>query len=357
MKKVFLKQTLSFAVICMLTGVFAIAQDKEGVKSFSMEFPVDEKTSLVIDNSYGNVNITNHNAATIAIDVVINMDVRDKDRVQAILDNINIRLYQEGQVVYARTELGDSFGRLSRGPGGVEINYTVKMPASVPVNLANKYGNVFIDELRSTSTIDVKYGKLNANKILHDSKEPLTKIILAYSDGVIQETSWLNADIKYAKLSITNSKALVVISKYSKLFITNGSSIVSESKYDSFEIGALNNFVVNTSYSNIKIGKLSGRLQSETKYTDVIVDNIAPSFEMIRINTSYGNYRIGIASDASYKLDGNARYSEIIYPQGSKVSRISEDNSLQVKGNIGRDQNPSAIVNITSNYGNVRLIP
>ena len=51
------------------------------------------------------------------------------------------------------------------------------MPKTLPVNLSNKYGNVFIDELVSTSTIDVKYGKLTANKILHDSKEPLTKII------------------------------------------------------------------------------------------------------------------------------------------------------------------------------------
>ena len=357
MKKFSKIQAIVFGLICMISGNYAFAQGNQGMKSYNEEFPVGEATRLVVDNSYGNVNITNHSAATIVIEVVVRVDVRDRDRAQSILDNIDINLYQEGDVVYAKTELGDSFSRLFRGTTGVEINYTLKMPASVPVNLTNKYGNVFIEELTSTSTIDVKYGKLNANRIIHDSKEPLTKIILSYSDGVIQETSWLNADIKYAKLTITNSRALVVISKYSKVYVTNGSSIVSESKYDSFEIGTLNNFVINTSYSNIKIAKLSGRFQAETKYTDVNVTNITSAFESIRVKNGYGNYRLGIAPDASYRLDGSSKYSDIIYPQGSKVSRISQNNSLQVKGIVGHDQNPSAVVSISSDYGNVRLTP
>jgi len=132
---------------------------------------------------------------------------------------------------------------------------------------------------------------------------------------------------------------------------------VSESKYDSFEIGELNNFVINTAYSNVKIERLSGRLQSETRYTDVNIDNMAPAFESIKINTSYGNYRIGLSPEASYKLDGFAKYSDIVYPQANaRVSRINEDNELQVKGTIGPNQNPRSAVTISASYGNVRLV-
>jgi hypothetical protein len=342
-------------LILMLCAPVAKAQ--EGERTINREFAIGTNTGLVINNVYGNIDIINHPEEKISIEVNIHVDARDQSREKEMLDNINIRLYQEGNVVYALTELSDNFNRLFRGPADLQINYTIHMPASVPVQLSNKYGNVFIDELTSTSTIDVKYGKLNANRIMHDSREPLTKVILAYSDAVIQETSWLNADIKYAKLSITDSRALALISKYSKIFVTNGSSLVGESKYDSFELGTLDNFVINTAYSNIKIEKLTGRLQSETKYTDVIISNVPSGFESLKINTSYGNYKIGVVPGTSYRIDGSAKYSDIVYPQANaRVNRINENSQLQVSGVVGSNQNTRSTVTISANYGNVRLV-
>jgi hypothetical protein len=245
------------------------------------------------------------------------------------------------------------------GPdGGVEINYTVSMPVTVPLNLSNKYGNVFIDELTSTSTIDIKYGKLTANKILHDSKDPLTKVYLSYSNGTIQETKWIELDIKYSKINITNSKALALVSKYSKIYVTNASSIVSESKYDTYEIGNLNNFVTTAAYCHVDIGELSSKLQVDTKYTDVIINRISPNFENIKIANSYGTYKLGIDSEASYLLNSYSKYCSVIYPEDvAKVSRFNESNELKINGTIGKQQSPKAEVSITSNYGNIRLIP
>jgi hypothetical protein len=68
-------------------------------------------------------------------------------------------------------------------------------------------------------------------------------------------------------------------------------------------------------------------------------------------------YRLGIAPDASYRLDGSSKIFRYNISSGIKVSRISQNNSLQVKGIVGHDQNPSAVVSISSDYGNVRLTP
>ncbi len=104
-----------------------------------------EATRLVVDNSYGIVNITTTQPQQLLLRL-LSRRCQGQGQSSVILDNIDINLYQEGDVVYAKTELGDSFSRLFRGTTGVEINYTLKMPASVPVNLTNKYGNVFIEE-------------------------------------------------------------------------------------------------------------------------------------------------------------------------------------------------------------------
>jgi hypothetical protein len=331
-------------------------------KEIKKEFAVNPNTQLEVVNKYGNVDIVNRADASLSIEVIVKVNIRDKERAEDLLKMIDINISQEGDQIKAITDIGEDFGKYFRGfnsdNGGLEINYKVSMPKTVPVNLSNKYGNVFIDELTSTSTIDVKYGKLTANKILHDSKEPLTKVYLSYSNGSIQETRWIELDIKYSKINITDSKALAILSKYSKVFVTNASSIVSESKYDSYEIGKLNNFITTAAYGHFTINSLSGKLQVETKYSDVIVDRISADFEGIKIDNSYGTYKLGIDPAASYKINGYSKYCSIVYPENNaKVNRLNENNEMKVNGIIGNAQNAKSEVSVTSHYGNIRLIP
>jgi hypothetical protein len=353
------QKTITVFAVLLLT-MSMIAQDGTHTKEVKKEFPVNPNTRLELYNKYGNVDVVNREDAMLSINVIIKVHGRDTEKAEDLLNMINIDIAQEGDVIKAVTEIEEDFGKYFKGfhsGENLQINYTVTMPKTVPVYLSNKYGNVFIDELVSTSTVDVKYGKLTANKILHDSKEPLTKIYLAYSTGSIQETKWIEADIKYSKLNITESKALAIISKYSKVYITNGSSVVSESKYDTYEVEKLANFVTNAAYGHFKISSLSGKLQVETKYTDVIVDHITSGFEGIKVNNSYGSYQLGIDPGASYRINGYSKYCNIVYPENNaRVSRINENNEMKINGVVGSNQSPAAEVSVTSHYGNIRLI-
>jgi len=338
-----------------------MAQGGPYTKEIKKNFTVTPATRLEIVNKYGNVDIVNRNDAAISIEVLVKVDIREQQRAEDLLGMIDITISQEGDLIKAVTDIGEDFGKYFRGfntdNGGLEINYKISMPKTVPVNLSNKYGNVFIDELVSTSVIDVKYGKLTANKILHDSKGPLTKVYLSYSNGTIQESRWIELDIKYSKINITDSKALAVLSKYSKVFVTTASSIVSESKYDSYEIGTVSNFITTAAYGHFTINTLSGKLQVESKYSDVLIDRITASFEGIRVNNSYGTYKLGIDPDASYKLNGYAKYCSINYPEDkARVNRFNENNEMKVEGVIGNAQQAKADVSITSHYGNIRLV-
>jgi hypothetical protein len=351
------KSVVTLIMIMLTAGLIA----QENRKIIKKDFIVNENTKLELSNKYGNVNIINTTEPKLTIEVQVKVDVRDKDRAKSMLDMVQIDISQEGDLIHAETQIEDDINRMFRGfnmgDGGLQIDYTVTMPKNVPLNLSNKYGNVVVDELTGTSTLDIKYGKLNANKIIHDSKEPLSKVYLSYSEGAIQETRWLAIDIKYSKISITESKALAVMSKYSKVFVTNGSSIVSESKYDTYEIGKLNNFITNAGYGHFTIAELSGKLQVESKYTDVNVGRIPANFESIKVTNSYGTFKLGIDQGASYRLNGYAKYCELVYPQNNaRVSRFDENNELKVNGTIGGNSNPSAQVDVDSHYGTIRLV-
>lgn len=354
-------QKAATMIVALTLSAALMAQGGPYTKEIKKNFTVTPATRLEIVNKYGNVDIVNRNDAAISIEVLVKVDIREQQRAEDLLGMVDITISQEGDLIKAVTDIGEDFGKYFRGVhtdnGGLEINYKISMPKTVPVNLSNKYGNVFIDELVSTSVIDVKYGKLTANKILHDSKEPLTKVYLSYSNGTIQESRWIELDIKYSKINITDSKALAVLSKYSKVFVTTASSIVSESKYDSYEIGTVSNFITTASYGHFTINTLSGKLQVESKYSDVLIDRITASFEGIKVNNSYGTYKLGIDPDASYKLNGYAKYCSINYPEDkARVSRFNENNEMKVEGVIGNAQQAKADVSINSHYGNIRLV-
>lgn len=362
MKTLLPKQRIATVLITFITTVSMMAQGGGSFnKEVKKEFSVSPGTRLEIFNKYGNVDIVNRDDAALSIRVLVKVNGRDQQKAEQMLNMINITISQDGDLIKAVTEIDEDFGKYFRGfnmgDGGLEINYSISMPKTVPLNLMNKYGNVFIDELTATSTIDIRYGKLTANKILHDSKEPLSKIYLSYSNGSIQETKWIELDIKYSKINITESKAMAILSKYSKVYVTNGSSIVSESKYDTYEIGKLNNLVTTAAYGHFVINELSGKLQGETKYTDVQVDRISAGFDGIKILNSYGTYKLGIDQSASYKLNGYAKYCSITYPENNaKVSRFNENNEMKVNGVVGNSQNAKAEVSVDSKYGNIRLI-
>jgi hypothetical protein len=362
MKTFLHKKRTNAIIIASIISLNLLAQGS-GVftKEIKKDFTVAQQTRVEISNKYGNVDITNRDDGMLSIKVQIKVNGRDQQRADEMLKMININISQEGNLIKAVTDIEDDFSKFFKGfntgNGGLEINYSVSMPKTLPLNLLNKYGSVFIDELTATSVIEVKYGKLTVNKIIHDSKEPLTKVYLSYSNGTIQEAKWIELDMKYSKINITESKALAIISKYSKVFITNGSSVVSESKYDTYEIGKLTNFLTTASYGHFTINDLAGKLQVDTKYSDILVDNIASGFEEIKVTNSYGSYKLGIDPAASYRLNGYSKYCNIVYPENNaKVSRFNENNEMKVNGVIGNNQNPKAEVSITSHYGNVRLV-
>lgn len=359
MKRLILKSLTALIAMQLLLILLVRAQDNDFVKNYNKVYDVKDDTKLEILSKYGNVDIRDWKKNTISIDVEIKANTSNENRAENILDNIDIVFSEIGSRIKVETTFGKTrktFSLLGGDKNKHEINIIVNMPKSIPLNLLNKYGDVFISELSSTSNIEVRYGNLKANSIIHSEEKPLTQIILAYSKGTIEECKWSKFNIKYSKIQINKSKALVMVSKYSKVFIDEGTSVVSESKYDTYRIGNIQNFLTTTAYSNFKFNEISKKMQVESKYSDFKVENMPSDFDKIRIENKYGSYKIGVDSEASYIIDGYAKYAKINYPENAKASLEKDNNETWVNGLVGDNQNTESTVNIKTSYGNVKLI-
>lgn len=354
MKKQMFKSLILLGIL--LSGTWAYAE--ELTKEYHEEFDCNESTTLVLQNKYGNIDVQNWDQDRIKIDVEVKVEHSNSERAQKMLGYIDVNFSASGNEVKAVTDIDEKFSRSGNWKNGneFEINYTVQMPAKINLDLYNKYGHVYIDEVGGHATIEVKYGKLKANKLTRGKVKPLNTVSLGYASGSsINEVNWLKANIKYSGLEIEKARAFVGYTSYMKLKIGEVSSVVIEGKYDNYTFGTIANLVVNTSYSGIKADELSNKLEAETKYTNATIGYMPAEFEGINIVSKYGTYKIGLDENASYNLDGEAGYSKIYYHDTGRVSRIQENTSMKVNGTVGSSSSPTANVKVITKYGNVKL--
>jgi hypothetical protein len=356
MKNQMSKSLFMLGIFLGISGAWSYAG--ELTKEYHEEYDASENTTLILNNKYGNIDVQNWDNMKVRIDVVVVVNHADEERAQKLLNYIDINFSTSGNEIKAVTKIDEKFSRSGNWKNGneFEINYTVQMPKQINLDLYNKYGHVSIDEVAGLANIEVKYGKLKANKLSRGNVKPLNTVSLGYAKGcTITEANWLKANIKYSGLEIEKIRAFVGYTSYMKLRINEASSVVIEGKYDGYTLGKVSNLVVNTSYSSIKADELGKKLEADTRYTGVTIGYIPADFEAINIDSRYGTYKIGIDEDASYKLDGEASYCKIYYPDEGKVSRIQENTSMKVNGTVGSQTNPACTVKVITKYGNVKL--
>ncbi len=354
------KSTLLLIIVQLLVITSAFAAGEEFSKNLHKDYDANANTLLVIQNKFGNVDINNWDKNKVSIDVTITVDHKNEEKAKELIDLINVKFNQSGNTIEAITEIDEKFSKWNFSFSNDDekdfsIDYKVNIPKDIKLDLSNRYGSVFINEITGHSKISVKYGNLKINKVLRKNVKPLSEIYLAYSKGTIDECVWLKLNLKYSKIEIEKCKALIAVTKYSKLYVDKASSIVCESKYDEYRIGSITNFVTTSAYTDFEFNEINKKLEFDNRYGNLNVDYVPADFEKIDIENEYGNIDIRISLDASYNLKGYAKYADIDFPEGNRISKIKENSSLEVEGLIGKDNNTKSIVNIETRYGSVDL--
>jgi hypothetical protein len=331
---------------------------QEITKEFHKEYTAGTKT-LEISNRYGDVIIQSWDKDQIVIDVKVTVEMPNKEKAQRLIDLIDVQFSESDNLISAKTVIDDKFNFTGWGDSRkFSIDYTIKMPVKTDLNLINKYGNTDIDELHGLMNLEIKYGNLSAGKLTRGNIKPLSKINIAYGKGSIDEAGWLDLTERYVgSMDITKSQAILLDSKYSKIALSETSSVVGESKYDNIRIENIKNLVLENGYTEVNIGELTKKLTYTGSYGSFSIDRIPSGFESIDIETHYMGVKLGIDEAANYRLDAKVSYGGLKYNEDNfkNERRIVENNSNEVSGTVGKEENPLSRVNVQASYGTVRL--
>jgi hypothetical protein len=346
-----MKTLIRMFIVLFLTGTIsnASAMD-EYTKVIKKEFTVNPDAQLTVDNSFGSVHCNNWDKNIVQIEVAITVDARDENAATKMFDKITINFNGSASQVEAKTILPDGG---FKGRSSVKIDYTINMPTTINLDLSNKFGDIYINELGGKGVINLGYGNMEAGKFLN-------------SDNLL--------DIKFGNANIKSMKGAVVNLKYSEMDLGYAGSMRLDSKYSNldadkiislvmtFEGGKLNledGSVIDgkSKFSDLSITRLGQSLNLDIQYGNCDIDEMPSEFTNISVKNKYGNVDIGLPSTANYALDAELKFCDLDFPESNAniSQRIITNTSKLFKANVGREATPSSKVFIRSEFGNVSL--
>ncbi len=348
MKKSFLIINFIVAFTLILN---ASPQRQDYFKTIEKEFQSNSVSIVNISNRYGDVTVKDWPEDKVKIVVKIRVKANSESKAQKTFDKIDITLKKEENNIYGTTDINSSINNVD-----FNIDYEVYMPKNLKLNLLNKYGGVFINELTNLVNLTVKYGSVQINNLTRGKEPEKNTLVIAYSKAKISNCNWLKIDAAYTDMKIGTAYALIVLSKYSNWEITKVESMVMSSKYDQpVEIGTISNLVINDGkYADYSISHLKRYLEADIKYSNIEIEDVAADFEAIKVNLRYGQFSADINSEANYSLHGEAEYGDIDVDLTKTTHVTRENTATSIDGYYGSPKSKS-LVNITGKYSNIKI--
>jgi hypothetical protein len=362
-------QSLLLLVLIMSSNtLFAKDYKKEIIRSFN----VNTDAKFAVDNNRGNISITTWDKKTVKIEVEIIVKAKDAAQAEEFFKQIKIDFEKNAGYVKATTSKEkeeESWRDWLWGSAqnlNWNVHYKITMPKTNTLSASNKFGDVYVTNLKGDASVNVKYGNYKLSNFDN------LRCDLAYGEGTVSEVKNLTVDIKYGTLKLRNTRNINIISKYSEIDIDEASEIRSNSKYDDFEIGTVTDLNSNGKYDDFVIGKVGtinavGRhsdfkiesiLKSgdfNVEYGEVIIDNLSESMEKLKLIGQYTEFVID-TEGGTFNLVVDGNLTEVETPENMNTTLKEKNNNvLKLKGKVGTGTSNS-LIEVRTKYGSLKII-
>ena len=355
--------------LCLISFVLAASPAKEFEKTINKEFDISASGIVDITNRYGHVDIQTWSGNKVKFEVTILIDARSQEKADETFDRIDIDFNNSSARVTAVTNISTvkSWRRwFGNNTDKFQINYKVHLPASVEIDIENKYGDIYVPSMSNRATVVLKYGNLRMDAIGGD-----VDLTLGYSKGNLTSAHNLDLSLSYSQLRCGDLQNVIVGSKYSTFEAKSAGTIRSNSGYDDYRIesaesidnvgkyddmilGTIGSVDFDTKYSNIDITSLSGSAEFLTKYGGIEVQSVEAGFTYIDINSSFTGVKLEISPSARYTLEAVCKYCSIKTGEMEITHEIQRNSENEIRGFRGSREANSKITAVMS-YGGLTV--
>ena len=343
-----------FITVLLLVSLCSKADKHRKIeKSFSSA----NMKEVMIENSYGNIEVEQWDKDEIEIKVDIRVDARSEKKVNDLLDKIHISFIQKSNYLTVVTGFAENFSfkrftnKIFSG-GSLNIDYIVYLPKNIKLKLTNEKGNVSIGDFVGGLGVEIKNGDLELGKVLDDSSISVSfgkvnidalgnsKCIFTNDKLVyIKKAEILNIDSKHSFLNIESVKNLVITASRGDCTVKNVEKLRGSSSFTEFKIGDIGDELV----FDLWLGSMNIR-------------NIHNMFSLVDLKSTRARLGLTFMSGAAYDI--SIRHNKNVQfdlPAGIDVKKrnAAESNIFITEGKYGDVNKFKSKVNI--NASNCKL--
>ncbi|MDC8004059.1 hypothetical protein POV27_08340 [Aureisphaera galaxeae] len=359
-----MKSLFKLLLIAFLLPTISVANNDPGfkgkytkTKTLNKEYTVNADAGLRVDNSYGNIDIVSWSENRTVIEVVITTNGNNEEKVQDKLERIDVDFSGSASLVTAKTIFKGrknnswSFWKKNNNVR-MEINYTIKVPATNYVDLSNDYGAISINKLQGNCKISCDYGQVNIGQLMADNNY-LSFDYTNNSSIEYMKSGKINAD--YSGFTLEKVEELELNADYTKSEILNARSIDYSNDYGKISVGGVDNITGRGDYIPLKVEELRGDMNVNSDYGSVTVKNITASAGDITIQSDYAGIKLGFDSGYNFDFFIDLSYASLSGKEDLEVMKSAKDHSSKSYSGYHGSQNSGNTININSDYGGVSL--
>lgn len=318
---------------------------EEFKKEYRETFDVNKDVILTVSNKFGFVKVVTSETDQINIDVKVTVEAKNAEKAKKLLDEIQIEITGDKENVSAITKLikGSKFKELS-------IDYTITMPVSGNVDITNKFGSFYLNELNGNSKIYVSYGSLDIDNLNSQNNDVTVK----FGSGKIKYAQYLNYVSRYSSAHIDRAKLLNLDTQYGDARVGEVGRMDLKNAYGDVRLGTIVELKADVQFGDLDVEGIINTLELESQYGDVDIDFISKDFADVTIHSAFGDVGLAFQSGSNFVLEGKASFGEINIPGGTISSVDGSGNSDTYNGKLFEGTSPST-VKAKMSYGDLDI--
>jgi len=343
------KPIIAALVLVLLTAAGAMAKSDEVERKMKEKYQVNEDALLVVQNKYGSIHCHNWNENAIEIEVTITVEARNEEKAQKIMNRIGVSISGSADKVKCVTSLdGGSFNNVE-----FSIDYEIMMPASVRIDLVNKFGDLYVDEVNGEASIDLSYGDLEVAAL----NNPNNTIEMKFSDGEFGYIANGDVKVSYGEVEIDGADQLDITSNFSELDLGKFAKLDMNSQYDDISIEKTGPVSFTGSFTDMEIEALHGNFKIDSQYGDVQINYVDGDFTKGEVYNSFADVYLTFAEGAAFTIDAEAKFGDLYYPESrASISHKELGYTTNIyKGTYGAKSSNAATLKIRSKNSSVTI--
>ncbi len=332
-------------IILFTSGIpFSYAEDYKEIRNVSKSIKVNTDSKINISNKYGSVSINTWEKDSVRFEIILTISGANESKVKKVSDNIDFRFSENEISYFVETRFEKDFktfwndlknksGISNPGTRNVEINYTIYTPDYIGLSIDNKYGEVYLDDLKGELKLNISNGALKAGSLSARSE-----LNLNFSDAVINEFTSGSINLSYTDLSINMCQHLELISRSSTIHIEEAARLSLNSRRDKVFLPQVK-FIKGESYfSNISLKTIKKEIDFKLKYGMLKINRINLELDRLELDLRFTDVNLYVSKQFSASMDISIEKTIFKYPaeyNGLDITVTDDDHkSYRIVGNI-----------------------